>query len=145
LTPPRIHTQVVPVDFGDADLAGILYFPRLFHLCHVVMEGFVAEALGITYAVLLKERNLGFPTVRTEADYRSPMPYGHDLRLDMTVRRLGRSSLDFRWRVRLADGEGDERAEVKSTVVCVAMDSFLGVPIPEDIREAFLPFLEADH
>lgn len=137
----RVYRQAVPIDFGDADIAGILYFPRLFHLCHVSMEGFVKEALGLHYAELLKDRNLGFPTVRTEGEWRQPLPYGHDLDVAMTLRKLGRKSIDFRWQFRVV-GEDALRSEARSTTVCVRMDHFKSVTIPDDIRVAFEPYLE---
>lgn len=137
----QVHAQTVPIDFGDADMAGILYFPRLFHLCHVSMEGLVHSAIGIRYAKLLSDRNLGFPTVHTEADYHRPLPYGHDVDVAMTVRRLGTKSIDFRWRFRLADTD-ELHAEARSTVVCVRMDHFESVAIPDDVRAAFEPFVE---
>jgi len=137
----QVHLQTVPIDFGDADMAGILYFPRLFHLCHVSMEGLVYGAMGIRYAELLNARNLGFPTVHTEADYRKPLPYGHDVEVAMTIRSLGVKSMDFRWRFKLAGGD-DLHAEARSTVVCVRMDRFESVSIPDDVREALAPYLE---
>ncbi len=136
-----VYRQIVPIDFGDTDIAGILYFPRLFHLCHVSMEGFVKEALGLHYAELLKDRNLGFPTVRTEGEWRQPLPYGHDLDVAMTLRTLGRKSIDFRWQFRVV-GEDALRSEARSTTVCVRMDHFKSVTIPDDIRHAFEPYLE---
>ena len=136
--------QTIPIDFGDADIARILYFPRLFHLCHVSMEGLVLAAIGIRYAALLQDRNLGFPTVHTEADYLSPLPYGHDVEVSMTIRKLGDKSMDFRWRFRLADGDGALCAEARSTVVCVRMDRFESVAIPDDVRAAFEPYVEPE-
>ncbi len=138
----RAYRQVVPVDFGDADAAGILYFPRLFHLCHVVMEGFVQEALGIHYAELIGDRNVGFPTVHTEADWTQPLPYGRNLDVEMTVRELGTKSIHFRWKFRL-EGDDEVRAEARSTTVAVLMDRFESVPIPSDVRSAFEPYVEA--
>ena len=78
----------IPVSFGDVDYARILYYPRLFHFCHAVMEAFF-DGVGFNYAKLLVERKIGFPTVHTEADYRIPMPYGIVLEFDLTVRSLG--------------------------------------------------------
>ena len=137
----RVYRQSVPIDFGDADIAGILYFPRLFHLCHVVMEGFVKESLGVHYAELMGSRNVGFPTVHTEADWVKPLPYGNDVDVELTVRKLGTRSIHFRWRFRLS-GEDEVRAEARSTTVVVLMDRFESVPIPDDVRSAFEPYLE---
>jgi 4-hydroxybenzoyl-CoA thioesterase len=130
----------IPVSFGDVDYARILYYPRLFHFCHAVMEAFF-DAVGLNYARLLVERKIGFPTVHTQADYRIPMPYGMVLRFDLTVRTIGTTSVAFHYRVR-ARGEEEVRAEATTTVVCIDMDRFQKKPLPADIRAALVQHLE---
>jgi len=136
----RVHVEVLPLRFGDVDYARILYYPRLLHYCHVAMEGFFGEITGESYAHLLAERNLGFPTVHLEATYLEPLPYGTDLRIAVDVEKIGESSLVLRYEER-GGAEGGVRARVKGTVVCVAMDRFESTPIPEDIRRALQPYL----
>ena len=138
----KVFTHRIPVSFGDVDYARILYYPRLFHFCHAVMEAFF-DAVGLNYARLLVERKIGFPTVRTEADYRIPMPYGMVLEFDLTVRALGTTSVAFGYRVRAA-GETTLRAEAATTVVCIDMDRFQKKPLPEDIRRILSAYLEAE-
>lgn len=136
----QVYERDIEVLFGEADLAGILYFPRLFHYCHVAMEGFFGAATGKSYRHWLLERNLGFPTVHTEADYAKPMPFGCMVRVLLSVRRMGSSSIDLRFRFQR---DGQDVAEARSTVVCVVMDRFEKAAIPEDLREAFTPYVEA--
>ncbi|MAG58782.1 MAG: hypothetical protein CMJ83_21040 [Planctomycetes bacterium] len=138
----RVHHQPIRIDFAHADMAGIVYFPRLFHFCHVAMEGLVEAAMDMSYARFVSERNLGFPTAHTEADYHRPMSYGRHLDLAMTIRRLGTKSVDFRWTVTL-DGDDMPCAEVRSTTVCVNMREFESRPLPDDVRTAFEPYVEA--
>jgi acyl-CoA thioesterase FadM len=137
----RIHEQRIEVPFADMDMAKVLYFPRLFHYCHLAMEGWFAAAAGMPYHRVLSERNLGFPTVHAEADYFRTITYGLVLRALFSVRRVGRTSVDLRIRF-LAEGEEDPRAEARSTVVCVAIDRFESVPVPEDLRRLFSLYLE---
>ena len=134
-------TTVRPV-FGDMDPAGILYYPRFLHLCHVAMEAFLEEALGRPYAVLLKDPGLGFPTVHLEVDYRVPVAYGVTLRFACSVVRLGTKSAVFRFRA--TGDDGVLRAEAVATTVCTAMDGFVGVPLPPEIRAGLLRFQEAE-
>jgi 4-hydroxybenzoyl-CoA thioesterase len=136
----RVFRHRIPVSFGDVDYARILYYPRLFHFCHAVMEAFF-DASGHNYARLLVERKVGFPTVHTEADYRIPMPYGMTLEFDLSVRAIGSTSVTFHYLVR---GVGDQaiRAEARSTVVCVDMDRFRKQPLPDDIRRTLSEYLE---
>ena len=136
----RVFKHRIPVSFGDVDYARIMYYPRLFHFCHAVMEAFF-DGVGFNYAKMLVERKIGFPTVHTEADYRVPMPYGIVLEFDLTVRSLGTSSVAFHYVVR---GEGEEtiRAEARTTVVCIDMDRFAKRPLPPDIRKVLSQYLE---
>jgi 4-hydroxybenzoyl-CoA thioesterase len=136
----RTFKHRIPVSFGDVDYARIMYYPRLFHFCHAVMEAFF-DAVGFNYARLLVEQKIGFPTVHTEADYRIPMPYGIVLEFELSVRSIGTSSVAFHYVVR---GEGEEaiRAESRTTVVCIDMDRFQKKPLPPDIRKVLSQYLE---
>jgi 4-hydroxybenzoyl-CoA thioesterase len=136
----KVFRHRIPVSFGDVDYARILYYPRLFHFCHAVMEAFF-DGVGLNYAKLLVERKVGFPTVHTQADYHVPMAYGILLEFDLTVRAIGTTSVSFRYQVRAA-GEDALRAEASSTVVCVDMDRFEKQPLPSDIRRALTEYLE---
>jgi 4-hydroxybenzoyl-CoA thioesterase len=136
----RVFKHRIPVSFGDVDYARIMYYPRLFHFCHAVMEAFF-DGVGLNYAKLLVERKIGFPTVHTEADYRIPMPYGIVLEFELTVRSIGTSSVAFHYVVRGA-GEEDIRAEARTTVVCIDMDRFQKQPLPPDIRKVLGQYLE---
>ena len=136
----RAFHHRIPISFGDVDYARILYYPRLFHFCHAVMEAFF-DAVGLNYAKLLVERKIGFPTVHTEADYRIPMPYGMVLEFDLTVRSLGTTSVSFHYVVRGA-GEEELRAEASTTVVCIDMDRFHKKPLPPDIRRILAEYVE---
>ena len=140
MTAARTFRHRIPVSFGDVDYARILYYPRLFHFCHAVMEAFF-NAAGFNYAKLLVERKIGFPTVHTQADYRIPMPYGIELDFDLTIQSLGTTSVGFRYLVRAA-GEEAIRAESRTTVVCIDMDRFEKKPLPPDIRKVLSGYLE---
>ena len=60
-----------------------------------VMEDFFGDLVAVPYPVLLKEHRLGLTTVRVEADYQAPVRYGDDLRVCMSVEKVGRSSVTF--------------------------------------------------
>ena len=47
------HVVTIPIRFGHVDQARIVYYPHLFHYCHVAMEETFGAAVGITYADLL--------------------------------------------------------------------------------------------
>lgn len=123
------------VRFGELDPAGIVYYPNFFHYFHVAFEEFFGGTHGVPYSTWTQERRIGFPTVHTEADFEKPCQYGDDLGVAVTVPRLGRRSLDFRFEVRTHDGE--PRAWARNTKVCVDMDTWQPREIPEDLRAVF--------
>jgi 4-hydroxybenzoyl-CoA thioesterase len=128
-------TRIV-VRFGEVDLVGFVYYPRLLHYCHVAFEEFVAARCGSTYAQLCAQERLGFPTVNIQAEFFAPLNYGDEVEITVAVARLGRSSVTFTYSLRRVS---DETLCVRADIVQVAMnlDSFRPVEIPARYRAAF--------
>ncbi len=131
-----IYEADVKVRFGDIDHAGIVYFPRISHYCHVALEEYYQDRVGVPYHVLLDDRRLGFPIVRCEMDFRQTFAFGDTARVEISTERVGRSSLTMRYRLHKIDEERD-CAEALITTVCVDMDTFRPTEIPDDLREVF--------
>lgn len=135
---PRTFTTPVPVVFGDMDYARVLYFPRLFHYVHRVMEDWFAREFSLSYDRFLGERQLGLPTVHAEADYAVPIRYGEALQCTFSVRRLGASSVDLHFAFHV---NGQHVCAARTTVVCVDMVTFTKRALPADLRAALAGFL----
>ncbi len=126
---PVPYRTPLHVRFGDLDPAGIVYYPRYGHFCHVAMEEFFRDVVGIDYPTLLREHGLGFPTVRIETDYRRPLRYGDDLEIEVTVTRVGTTAVEWRYRF-LHRGDDRPAAESRLVTVCVVMASFEKTAVP---------------
>ena len=126
----------ITVRFGDCDPAGLVYYPVLFHYCHAAMEEFFAARCGVSYARVLAERRLGFPTVNVRAEFFAPFVYGDEASVEVWASAVGRSSVTFEYRLRRAS---DQTLCAAATHVQVAMslDERRAVPVPEDLRRAF--------
>ena len=122
------------VRFGDLDPAGIVYYPRYMHFCHVAMEEFFRDRVGVDYPTLLAEHRIGFPVVHLETDYRRPIRYGDALEIEVTVPRVGESSVEWSYRF-LHRGDATPAAESRVVTVCVEMDTFQKTPVPAWLRE----------
>jgi 4-hydroxybenzoyl-CoA thioesterase len=131
------YTQTLAVRFDDVDFAQIVYFPRLFGYCHWVFEDFFKNAVGVPYAEMLGKRRVGFPTVNSKGDFRAPFRFGDSCRVVMDTLHLGKSSITSRYRM-FNGGSEKIAAELEIVTVCVSMDTFKPVPLPEDVRVAFL-------
>ena len=126
----------IPVRFGECDPAGLVYYPVLFHYCHVAMEEFFAARCGLPYARLVAERRLGFPTVNVSAEFYAPFVYGDEAEMEVWVSAVGRTSVTFEYRLRRA---ADQKLCATATLVQVSMnlDERRAVPIPKELRKAF--------
>lgn len=78
----------ITVRFGDIDQAGIVYYPRFLHYCHVAMEELFSQRVGIGYPELLRDHRVGFPTVRLSADFRRPLRYGDRVEVAVELAQL---------------------------------------------------------
>jgi 4-hydroxybenzoyl-CoA thioesterase len=126
----------ITVRFGDCDPAGLAYYPVIFHYFHVAMEEFFAARCATSYARLMREQRIGFPTVNARTEFVAPIVYGDEIEIEVSVSRVGTSSADFEYVARRAS---DQLLCARSTQVQVAMnlDARRAVPIPEDLRRAF--------
>ena len=123
----------ITVRFGDADPAGLVYYPVLFHYCHVAMEEFFKERLGIPYDRLMADERIGFPTVRTEAEFLKPLVYGDEAEIEVSVARVGQSSATFEYTIKRAS-DTSLCARVTNVHVSMNLDTRLSISIPERYR-----------
>jgi len=130
------YVAEVKVRFGDIDRAGVVYYPRFFHYFHVAFEEFFADRVGVPYHVLIDEKRIGFPAVRVECDYETPLRFGDVLEVGISVIRIGNSSVTFRYRVRNRTRRRSV-ADAQVTVACVDMDTFRPRRIPARYRRVF--------
>ena len=120
--------------FGDIDDAGIAYYPRFFHYFHCAFEDWWKDHLGLDYAVMMHEGDLGFPAVHVESDFRAPIQYGDEPLIHVGVVRIGGSSVDFGFWMTLPGADPEVRSWAKITTVAVSMEKRTKREIPEEVR-----------
>ena len=145
---PFVHAT--PVRFADVDHAGIVYYPRFFHLFHLAFEELWRTRIGPrAYAELIDRDRIGFPAVRAECEFLAPLRFGDTAEIEVTVSRLGGKSITFRYRVHRAAEEaraGGAASEApalarpralaaEGQVVCAVVDlaRFVAVAVPERV------------
>jgi 4-hydroxybenzoyl-CoA thioesterase len=126
----------IPVRFGECDPAGLVYYPVLFHYCHAAMEEFFAARCGTSYARLLAEERVGFPTVNVRAEFFAPFVYGDEAEVEVWVSAAGRTSATFEYRLRRAS-DGTLCATATHIHVAMNLDARRAVPLPDALRRAF--------
>lgn len=126
-------TSIHKIRFDDVDGAGIVYYPQYFHLCHAAFEDFFDSAASISYPELIRGRRLGFPTVAINSSFTAPLTYGDTAVVELSVERIGTTSVTFSYRIRRRrDGVACFAATV--TTVLIDLDSQKPQPIPDDLR-----------
>lgn len=126
----------ITVRFGDCDPAGLVYYPVIFHFCHVAMEEFFAARCGVRYHELMRDERIGFPTVNVQAEFFAPLVYGDEAEIEVSVSGMRRSSVTFVYSIRRAS---DHALCARSTQIQVAMnlDTRRAVPLPDKYRRVF--------
>ncbi len=126
----------IRVRFGDVDPAGLVYYPNIFHYFHIGLEEFIETTCGISYNRLIAEKQLGFPTVNSKAEFSTPLIYGDEVDLVVEVSSIGRSSATFEYTVKRAS-DGLVCASATQIHVCMSMETRRAVAIPDEYRLAF--------
>jgi 4-hydroxybenzoyl-CoA thioesterase len=133
-------TTSILVRFGDLDAAGIAYYPNLVNFLHEAFEDFFAGHVGRPYPEVYRE-GVGFPTVKVEMEFLSPVRYGDRVQVGLTVERVGNSSVQIRYA-----GSVDGRAvfSARNVAVVVDMKTFRPTPLPAWLRERFEAAMDAE-
>lgn len=126
-------TTSILVRFGDLDPAGIAYYPNLVNFLHESFEDFFRGHVGRPYPEVYRE-GIGFPTVRVEMEFLSPVHYGDQVDVAVVVEKIGRSSVQIRY-------EGSVRGtpvfRARNVAVTVDMKSFRSMEMPAWLRDRF--------
>jgi 4-hydroxybenzoyl-CoA thioesterase len=122
------------IRFGDIDHAGIVYYPRFLHYFHVALEEFFGQALGVAYPTLIDKYRIGLPTVHLETDFIKTLRYGDVIEVEVSVLKIGKSSITFGYRV-FKQGKGRPWTRGHNVVVCLDMDTFKKKDVPDWLRQ----------
>lgn len=137
-------TYATPVRFADVDHAGIVYYPRFFHMFHVAFEELWRARIGPkAYSDIIDRQRIGFPAVKAECEFKSPLKFGDTAEIEVSIPRLGAKSITFRYRIFRA---GDPRVlAAEGTVVTAVVDlaKFVAVAIPEHVADMLRDLVES--
>jgi 4-hydroxybenzoyl-CoA thioesterase len=133
--------SIQKIRFDDVDGAGIVYYPRFFHMCHKAFEDFFDEKGPVAYPKLISEWRRGFPTVRTEGSYTAPLRYGDSARIELCVEHIGTSSLRSRYRI-FRNHDNVLAFEGLVTTVCVDLNGFRPTPIEGPLHDFLSAYMK---
>ncbi len=121
------------VRFGHCDPAGIVFYPRYYEMLNALVEDWITEGLGISYAELLGPRRVGLPTVSLKTEFQRVSRMGDELVQRIAIGRLGRSSLTLNVEFAGADGL---RVAFEQVLVCTSLATHQSQEFPADLRAA---------
>lgn len=130
------HAQKVL--FRHCDPAGIVFYPRYFEMINDAVEALFEDLLDWPFHQLHKTG--GVPTVHFDVTFEAPTRHGDCLNLDLTLVKLGGSSLNIQTR---AHQDQETRFLADQTLVCV---DATGKPTswPDALRQRVADITEID-
>ncbi len=84
------------VEFGDTDMAGIMHFSNFFRFMEVAETDFL-RARGLSVSWLDDGVKWGFPRVSATCDYAKPALFGDVLTVAVTLEKVGKKSVSYRF------------------------------------------------
>ena len=121
----------LPIRFGDCDVAGIAYYPRLLALVDAAIEDWTMDAIGVDRATMHKRHRLGLPTLTLTTHFERPCRLGETITFTVTVATLGDSSITLDV---AAQHAGDRRFSARLVQVLMDIESAQKVSWPDGWR-----------
>ncbi|MEO8156668.1 MAG: thioesterase family protein [Betaproteobacteria bacterium] len=136
----KVFSVQYPIRFSHCDPAGQVYFPRFFDLLHDAMEDWFNTGLQQRFADFLMQQQLGTPTVSTHCDFLSPARFGDTLAIEVSILRLGNSSIEL-----LFNASVEDRVcfRCRHTICIFSKETLKAVQIPESLRTRMQEYVVA--
>ncbi len=91
------------INFYDCDPAGILFFGRIYEVCHSAYEAMIESFnLNIDY---WNNGDFVVPIIHSEASYHKPIKYGETIVVELEVSMIKYSSFELQYLCKNAAGE----------------------------------------
>ncbi|GGH37323.1 4-hydroxybenzoyl-CoA thioesterase [Cribrihabitans marinus] len=124
------------VTFKYCDPAGMVFYPRYFEMINDAIEAMFDAVLGWPFEEIHKDRSV--PTAAIEVRFDAPSRHGDLLHLDLTLMRIGRTSMALQSQAACA---AETRFRAEQTLVCVGPDG-RPEPWPDPVRDKVTKLLE---
>jgi 1,4-dihydroxy-2-naphthoyl-CoA hydrolase len=118
------------ISFYDCDPAGILFYGRIFELCHSAYEDLIRSFdLKTNY---WNNDEYAVPIIHTEGEYLLPLKPGDEVTVEVTVSKLKESSFELSYACKNAKGEITN--QVKTVHIFVDKKKWKKTPIIDEVR-----------
>lgn len=125
-------TCKVPIHLSDTDASGVIFFPKIFEKCLIVLESFLKQR-GLQKALMNEE--VVFPVVSSHSQYFAPIKAYQELEAQMVVTRIGDTSITFLYK--FMNEAGLLASEASIIHVCMDSKNKLKKSLPDELIEHF--------
>lgn len=122
------------VRMHDTDMAGILYFPRIYRFAHDTLEDFI-DSLGFRFNTVFTDWDYLFVIVHSEANYYSSLKVGDDIYIELRVEHIGKTSFTIAYEI-YKSCDQFHMGSVKTVHVTVDKTERTKIDIPARLRTA---------
>ena len=128
------------VRWFETDSAGVAHFTQFLVYCeNLEKELLYSDDIGLWRVE--EEHGIWIPRVHVECEYKYPLYFHDEYRVDLTNIELGNSSIKFSYEIHnLTHGRLSARCRI--TLVTVDRDTNRPVPIPVELRERLLRLIK---
>ena len=128
----QVYTLPVRVYFQDTDAGGVVYHASYVNFMERARTEWLRERYGYSNAGLMREFGVVFVVRSLKLDYLKPALLDDLLAVSAQIKEIGRSRVTLNQTV----VRGDEvLVEAEIHLVCVTVDGFKPVSVPEVLRE----------
>ena len=134
-----VHKTEIRVNFGDTDMAGVVYLPRYIHFFVLSWEDFF-RSIGIPFEKMIKQEIMGFPPVEVNCRFKSPAFCGDVLEVHTRVKKIRKKGITFQFDLYRKD---DKKLLATGSISSVTINKqFKADYIPDYIMRAIKKFEE---
>ncbi|NWF88536.1 MAG: acyl-CoA thioesterase [Ignavibacteriaceae bacterium] len=126
------------INFYDCDAAGILFYARIYELCHSVYEEMI-QSFNLKEDYWSNEDYV-VPIIHSEANYKKPLVYNSFVEIELSVRTLSTSA--FKLFYSCKNEAGEICVEVETTHVFVDKKTWKKKSIKDDVRAGLTKHLK---
>ena len=128
----HVYTLPIRVYFQDTDAGGVVYHASYVNFMERARTEWLRERYGYSNAGLMREFGVVFVVRSLKLDYLKPALLDDLLAVSAQIKEIGRSRVVLHQSVL----RGDEvLVEAEIHLVCVTVDNFKPVSVPEALRE----------
>jgi len=129
-------TKSLRVPFHLCDPARIMFFGAFFEIYHMFLEENLPQ-LGVNWETWFMGTT-GAPVRGAQVQYDHPLKFGTEYTANLSVSKIGTSSVTFKFEVRDGNGEGTKSHAFTEVTHCfVDFTTRQKVNVPKDIAQSF--------